>query len=112
MDEPDDSSGGGCGGYFVLTAAAAGVGAAVYAYSRDVFVIVFWALGAILVWRAARKMPATPDPAPPAPPERGPDATPQVTDTVLLRDPSHPNRWLITRPSRWLKADNDKTGTS
>lgn len=100
-EDPEDDSpeGSGCGGYAILAAAAAGLGAAIYAYSRDGFVILFWVIGAVLIWRAARKMPSTPNRTPPAPSERGPNASPQVT---LIRDQSHPNRWVAIRPSKWL----------
>lgn len=98
-DEVTEPEGSGCGGYVILTAAAAGLGAAIYAYSRDGFVILFWVVGAVLLWRAARKVHHAPDSTPPAPSERGPKASPQVT---LIRDQSHPNRWVAIRPSEWL----------
>ena len=100
-DDSEDEApeGPGCGGYAIQVAAAAGVGAAIYAYSRDAFVLVFWVIGAVLIWRAARKVQHAPDPAPPPVPERGPEASPQVT---LIRDRTHPNRWVAIRPSRWL----------
>lgn len=99
MNDDDEPEGSGCGGYAVLAAAAAGTGGAVYAYSRDLLVILVWLVGAVLLWRAARKVPDTPCRTPPAPPERGSEKDPQVN---VMRDPGHPNRWLINRPSEWL----------
>jgi len=90
-------------GAAVLVPAAAGVGIAVFVYSRDAFVLLVWALGAIAVWYAARKpnksVQDAPNPAPPPLPERGSEEKPQVT---MVRDTTHPNRWAVTRPSPWL----------
>lgn len=100
-------------GAAVLTTAAAGIGIAVFVYSRDAFVLLVWALGAVAVWYAARtpnKVPGTPDPAPPAPSERGSEEEPQVT---MVRDSTHPNRWTVARPSPWLTVEiNKKAGTT
>lgn len=108
--EPEMLSGS-IAGAAVLTVASGGVGFAVFAYSRDAFVLLVWALGAAAVWYAAKKpVPSTPNPAPPPPPEGVEVEEPQVS---VVRDPSHPNRWLTIRPSRWLREDNTKeTGTS
>lgn len=98
--EDEEPEGSGCGGWLVLAAAGAGTGGAVYAYSRDLLVILVWVIGAVLLWRANKKMPSAANPAPPAPPERGSDEEPQVS---VVRDQDHPNRWLVTRSSEWLK---------
>jgi len=100
-------------GVVVLAAAAAGTGLAVYAISRDLLVIAVWITGWALIYRVAR----TRNPAPPAPPERGPAEKPQVNNERIIRDTTHPNRWIVTRPSPWLThhepADqpDDTTGT-
>lgn len=106
LSEEETPEKSGCAGGAVLVAASLGTGVAVYAYSRDVLVIVVWILGAVLLWRAARKkVPGTPDPAPPPVPERGSEEEPQVT---LVRDTAHPNRWLVTRESPWMTEEIDK----
>jgi hypothetical protein len=96
-------------GAAVLTVAAAGVGLAVFIYSRDAFVLLVWALGSYAVWWAAKtpnkSVQDAPDPAPPAPSERGPEKEPQVS---MVRDVSHPNRWVVTRPSPWLTESIEK----
>lgn len=100
VTEDDTPEGSAAAGGCLLTAAAIGVGTAVYAVSQDTLVIAVWILGWGLIWRAARKkVPGTPDPPPPPSPEGAPKQEPQVS---VIRDSSHPNRWLITRPSRWL----------
>lgn len=100
---------GGCAGVAVITIAALGLGVAFYAVSRDLLVAVIWVTGAVLLYRVAKKVPDAANPTPPAPSERGCEEEPQVT---VVRDFSHPNRWLVTKPSRWMSADTDKTGTS
>lgn len=90
-------------GVTVLVAVALGTGIAVYAVSRDVFVLLAWALGAGLLYRAAKRGPKSVQdaagPAPPAPSERGSQEEPQVS---LVRDTTHPNRWIVTRDSPWM----------
>lgn len=93
-------------GAAVLVTAAAGVGLAVFVYSRDAFVLLVWALGAAAVWWAtgAKRTPRkrvqdAPDPAPPPLSERGALKEPQIS---AVRDTAHPNRWTVTRPSPWL----------
>lgn len=90
-------------GVAVLVAVALGTGAALFAYSRDTLVILVWVVGAVLLYRAAKRGPKSvqgaPDPAPPPLPERGPKQEPQVS---LVRDTTHPNRWIVTRESPWL----------
>lgn len=107
VEEPEESSG--CGGAIVVMVMAALPLGVLYMVSPDAFVLALWMVGwGSIIW-AAKHVPCTPNPAPPAPPERGSDEKPQVT---VIRDQSHPNRWLVTRPSRWMTADTDKTGTS
>lgn len=102
-------SGGGCAGISVLVAAALGLGTAVYAISRDTLVIAVWIIGWGLVWRAAKRGPKSvadaPNPAPPPLPERGSEATPQVS---MVRDTAHPNRWIVATESPWLRYPLDK----
>jgi hypothetical protein len=95
-------------GAAVLTVAAAGVGLAVFVYSRDGFVLLVWALGAAAVWWAGcrpNKVHHAPDPAPPPLPERGSEEKPQVS---MVRDGAHPNRWIVARQSRWVTEEIDK----
>lgn len=89
----------------VLTVAAAGVCLAVFVYSRDVFVLLVWSLGAVAVWWAARRPNKidNPSPTPPAPPL--PKRNPQAS---IVRDTSHPNRWLIIKPSPWMAVEIEK----
>lgn len=109
-EEPEEAPArnGGCAGVAVITIAALGLGVAFYAVSRDLLIVVVWVTGAVLLYRAAKKMPGTANPAPPPVPEGAVGEEPQVT---VVRDFSHPNRWLVTKPSRWMSADTDKTGT-
>jgi hypothetical protein len=116
LEEPQETSGeealgGNTAGAVLLTLASGGVGLAVFTYSRDAFVLLVWALGAIGVWWAAKKpVRDTPNPAPPPAPERGSDEEPQV---ILVKDPAHPNRWLAVHSSPWLAKDTSKeTGTA
>lgn len=109
--EPEETPArnGGCAGVAVITIAALGLGVAFYAVSRDLLIAVVWVAGAVLLYRAAKKVPSTPDHSPPPLPEGAAEEEPQVT---VVRDRSHRNRWLVTKPSRWMTADTDKTGTS
>lgn len=95
-------------GAALLTVVGAGVGLAVFVYSRDAFVFLVWALGAAAVWWAAKrpnKVQVAANPAPPPLSERGSEKEPQVT---AMRDVSHPNRWIVTRESPWLTEEIDK----
>lgn len=96
-------SGGGCAGISVLVAAALGLGTAVYAISRDTLVIAVWIIGWGLVWRAAKRGPKNvadaPNPTPPPLPERDSEEKQQVK---MVRDTTHPNRWIVAAPSPWL----------
>lgn len=96
-------------GAAVLVTAAAGIGIAVFVYSRDAFVLLVWVLGAAAVWYAAKtpnkSVQHAPDRTPPPLPERGSEEEPQVT---MVRDTTHPNRWTVTRPSPWLTKEIEK----
>jgi hypothetical protein len=96
-------------GAAVLVTAGAGVGLAVFVYSRDAFVLLVWALGAVAVWWAAKRpnksVRDAPDPAPPGTSERGSEQEPQVS---MVRDTTHPNRWIVARDSPWLTVEIDK----
>lgn len=110
-EDDDLPEGGGCAGVTVLTVAALGLGTAVYAISSDAFVIAVWIIGWALVVKAALKpVQSTPDPAPPPLPERGPEEKPQVK---MVRDTTHPNRWIVATESPWLTyestEDRDET---
>lgn len=101
-------------GAAVLVTAAAGVGIAVFVYSRDAFVLLVWALGSAAVWYAAKTpnkcVRDAANPAPPPLPERGMEEEPQVK---MVRDTTHPNRWTVARPSPWMTEEITKeTGTS
>ena len=108
--EDDVPEGGGCAGVTVLAVAALGLGTAVYAISSDTFVIAVWIIGWALVVKAARKpVQSTPDPAPPPLPERGSEEKPQVK---MVRDMTHPNRWIVAAESPWLHYPLDKRDES
>ena len=101
MTEDGTPVNGGCAGLTVLAVAALGLGTAIYAISHSTFVIAVWIIGWTLVIRAARKpVHSTPDPAPPAPSERGAEEDTQVK---MVRDPSHRNRWVVATESPWLR---------
>lgn len=110
MSKREDPESSGCAGTVVVTAAVLGAVYGTYAASRTAFILLVWIIGwGAVIW-AAKQVPATSNPAPPPLPEGGPEEEPQVS---TLRDKSHPNRWLITRPSRWLAVEHDKeTGTT
>lgn len=95
-EEPVSRAAGGC----LLAAAGVGVGAAIYALSRDALVIVVWFIGFVLLYRAAKRVPHASNPAPPPLSESGSEAKPQVD---IVQDPDHHNRWMVK-----IK----KTGTS
>lgn len=80
-------------GAVVLTVAAGGVGAAVFVYSRDAFVLLVWAIGAAAVWYAARKpVPSAPNPAPPPAPEGAGTEEPQFN---VVDDPERPGHAIV-----------------
>lgn len=108
--EEEFESGAGCAGVFVLSALVLTVVVVLYVVSPETFILVLWGGGwTAIVW-AAKRTPKIDNPSPPPPvPERGSEEKPQVT---MIRDQTHPNRWVILRPSRWLTADTEKTGTS
>lgn len=95
----------GAAGAAVLTVAALGVGIAVFVYSRDAFVLLVWALGAVAVWWAARTPNKIDNPSPPPPAPPSPDTNTQVS---MVRDTTHPNRWAVTRKSPWVTEEIDK----
>lgn len=101
--EPQGSeTAGGC----MLLAVSTGLGFAVYNISRDLLVIVVWVIGTALIGRACRNKVQRPvNSAPPAPSKRGCEEEPQVT---VMRDKTHPNRWVITKRSRWMNEEIDK----
>lgn len=103
-----DESGSGCGGAAVLTLLTGVVVTVLYRLSPEAFVLVLWGGGWAAIVYAAGKRPSTPNPAPPPAPEGAVDEEPQVG---YVRDTSHSNRWVVTRPSEWL-GRTDKTGTS
>lgn len=95
----DEREGSGCAGAAVVTAAVLALGGIFYAASPTFFVLGFWVVGwGAIIW-AAKHVPATANPAPPQTPEGVREEEPQVT---VLRDKSHPNRWLVLKPSEWL----------
>lgn len=98
-EEPQEREGSGCAGAAVVTAAVLALAGILYAASPTVFVLGFWAVGwGAIIWHAKR-VPPTTNPAPPPAPEGVAEEEPQVT---VLRDKSHPNRWLVLKPSEWL----------
>lgn len=108
-EEAPESSG--CAGAAVIAAAVLVAVFGTYAISRTAFIGLVWIIGAWAIIRAARKPVAgTPDPAPPAPPERGSEEKPQVR---MIRDTGHPNRWVVAAPSPWMGVEiNKEAGTT
>lgn len=110
MDGEEPERQAGCAGYLVLAVFIAGAVAGLYLISRTVFILVVWGVGwGAVLWVARKPVQATSNPAPPPLPEPSPDAKPQVS---MLRDKSHPNRWIVTKPSRYLTEDNKKAETT
>ena len=73
-----------------------------------IFTIAVWALGAAAIIWATRPNKSVEDAAksaPPPLPERGPKQEVQVN---VVRDTSHPNRWIVTRPSGWMTQEIEK----
>ncbi len=106
--EPEEESGGCAGAVVVIVLMTAAIGI-LWSLSPELFVIGMWVIGwGALVWHAKR-VPPTANPAPPPPPEGVAEEEPQV---ALVPDPSHRNRWLVVRPSRWLDKPTDKDGTT
>lgn len=110
MDNVDDApEGTGCAGAAVAVVVVGGFASLMWAITPTYSVLALWAVGwGAIIW-AAKHVPHTPDPAPPPPPEGVVEEKPQVT---LMRDPSHPNRWLTVSPSRWLGYRFDKRDES
>lgn len=96
----------GCAGAAVIAAAVLAVLAGTYAASPEAFVLGAWAIGwGAIVWAAKKPVSSAPNPAPPPAPERGSEEEPQVT---VVRDKSHPNRWVVAQPSSWMNWDPEK----
>lgn len=118
MNEPEEDTpqGCGCAAAMVVLIVVAVPLALLWLASRDLFItaVVLIAWGAVL-WAARSPVVLddrnyvrdAPDPAPPTPSERGSQKEPQVS---MMRDQNHPNRWVVTRPSRWLTEIHDKEG--
>lgn len=116
VTEEDPQQGLGCAAVAVVLIVVAVPLALLRLASRDLFiaVVVLTAWGAVL-WAARTRSPVVLDdrnyvrgetnPAPPAPSERGSNEEPQVS---MMRDQSHPNRWVVTRPLRWLTESHDR----
>lgn len=108
-EEEPEPEGSGCAGVAVLTAAALVLLTILYSASPDFFILGVGALPLAwfgYLWAAKKYVFDAPNPAPPPPPERGSEEEPQVT---VVRDTSHPNRWLTPRPSKWLDwTDEDR----
>lgn len=82
VEEPEEPSraAGGC----VLVVACGVPVAVVWAVSPEAGLLTLWAVGILAVWRFVRR---TANPAPPPPPERGPDTKPQFT--IVEDRPGH-----------------------
>ena len=101
----------GCAGAAVIAAAVLGSMVGLYAITPEGFILLVWAIGwGAVIW-VAKKVPGTPESAPPPPPEGGAETAPQVS---AVRDTRHPNRWVVTSPSWWMAwehdNDNDRDG--
>lgn len=106
-EEPEETpESSGCAGAAVIAAAALVAVFGTYAISRTAFIGLVWIIswGAV-IWAARKPVPGTPDPAPPPVPERGSEEEPQVS---MLRDKSHPNRWVVAARSPWMDQEISK----
>ena len=108
--ETQEPEGSGCGGVVVLAGAAALALTVLWRLAPNLFVLAVWGIGwGAVIW-VAKKTPKIDNPSPPPPPERGTEKDPQVN---VVRDTTHPNRWLVTRQSAWVTEEiNKETGTS
>lgn len=99
----EEPEGLGCGAVIAIPMMAALPLGIVYAASREAFVLLLWALGwGSVIWSARRTPKSVRDaanPAPPPVPERGCVENTQVS---IVRDTTHPNRWIVAVPSRWM----------
>jgi len=109
VSEDDTPEGTGCAGAAVATTVVLGFASLMWAITPTFSVLALWAVGwGAIIW-AAKRVPPTPNPAPPPAPEGAVEEEPQVT---LMRDPSHPNRWLTVGPSKWLGSRFNKRDES
>lgn len=90
IDEPREGSR--AAGAVVLTAASCGVGLALFAYSRDAFVLLVWAIGAAALWWVARKPNKIDNPSPPLLSAPSPPEKPQFK---VVSDKSNPHRSVV-----------------
>lgn len=109
MDVDEGPEGTGCAGAAVAVVVVLGLASLMWAISPTYSVLGLWAVGwGAIIW-TAKHVPPAPNPAPPPAPEGAAQEEPQVT---LMRDPSHPNRWLTVGPSKWLGSRFDKRDES
>lgn len=113
MSEEEAPGSSGCAGAAVIAAAVLGSVLGLYAISRTVFILAVWVIGwGSVIWVAKHTPKSVQDaanPAPPPVPERGPEEKPQVS---VIRDTTHPNRWAVATPSRWLDWEYDERDKS
>jgi len=102
-EEEEEGTGPGCGCVLAVPATL-GLGI-LFATAPDFGVLLVWVVGwGAVIW-SAKKVPDAANPAPPPVPERGCEEEPQAS---IVRDTAHPNRWIVTRASRWLTEEIDK----
>ena len=105
--EEDPQQGLGCAAVTVIAILTAVPLALLWLWSRDAFILTVWLIAAVSVIWAARRPNKIENHSPPPPSDPSPQKKPQVS---MMRDQSHPNRWVVTRPSRWLTDTHDKEG--
>lgn len=97
----NDSQGVGCGGAIVLAIPVLGAAFALHAVAPEAFILVFWGGGwAAIIW-AAKRVPRTPNPAPPPVPEGAETENMQFS---VVDDATQPGRSEVV----WTRR---KTGT-
>jgi len=108
-EEPEGTAGGWC----LLVAAGSGVMLAIVLAAPDLAVVLVWVALVLAIWKANKSVRGAANPAPPPVPERGPEQEPQVS-TIVVKDPTHPNRWAVAETTPWLNwaPDDNETGTS
>ena len=90
---PEGPSGSRAAGGCFLILLAGGAMAALLTVAPVAGTLVLWGGGAVWLWYAANKrMPDTPNPAPPPPSEGVAEEEPQFS---VVKDPNHPNRHLV-----------------